>query len=181
MPVEMKEVIAQTAQRLIVENHVKKLTVKDIVEECQITRQSFFYHFEDIPALFRYIFQRNSDQMQQKANRLSDLEEALKYFFRMAINAIPDERRSMQTNYREELQKLIYEYCYRLLVAGKKKVNLYAGFSHADKKLFLRYHSYTLLGILQQWSDEDTEHLDEIVHKLYLLACSPPLIKTKYI
>ncbi len=174
MPVEMKEVIAQAAQRLIVEKHVKKLTVKDIVEECQITRQSFYYHFEDIPALFRYILQCESERLQREADKLNDPEEALKYFFRMAINAIPDVRRSMQTNYREEFQQLIYEYCYRLLEAGEEKVNLYAGFSRADKKLFLRYHSYALLGILQQWSDEDTEHLDEIVHKLYLLACSPP-------
>ena len=76
--------------------------------------------------------------------------------------------------YREELQQLIYEYCYRLLETGEEKMNLYEGFSRADKKLFLQYHSYALLGILQQWTDEDTEHLDEIVHKLYLLACSPP-------
>ena len=34
------------------EKNKKKLTVKDIVDECQITRQAFYYHFEDIPELF---------------------------------------------------------------------------------------------------------------------------------
>lgn len=172
MPTEMKEIIAQAAQRLITEKRVKKLTVKDIVEECQITRQSFYYHFEDIPALFRYILQRDGERLQRESDRLNDPEEALKYFFHRAINAIPDIRRGMQTNYREELQQLMYEYVYRLLEAEEEKVNLYAGFSSADKKLFLRYHSCALLGVLQQWSDKDTEHLDEIVHKLYLLVCS---------
>lgn len=33
MPAEMKEIIAQAAQRLIMEKRVKKLTVKDIVED----------------------------------------------------------------------------------------------------------------------------------------------------
>lgn len=177
MPVEMKEVIAQAAQRLITEKHVKKLTVKDIVEECQITRQSFYYHFEDIPALFRYILQRDGERLQRETDRLNDPENALKYLFQIAINAIPDVRRSMQTNYREELQQLIYEYFYRLLEAEEEKMNLYAGFSSADKKLFLHYHSCALLGILQQWNEEDTEHLDEIVHKLYLLICSLPTVK----
>lgn len=172
MPTEMKEIIAQAAQRLITEKRVKKLTVKNIVEECQITRQSFYYHFEDIPALFRYILQRDGERLQRESDRLNDPEETLKYFFHIAINAIPDIRRGMQTNYREELQQLMYEYVYRLLEAEEEKVNLYAGFSSADKKLFLRYHSCALLGVLQQWSDKDTEHLDEIVHKLYLLVCS---------
>ena len=56
MAVDMKEMIAQAAGRLILEKKVKKLTVKDIVEECSITRQTFYYHFEDIPDLFRWIF-----------------------------------------------------------------------------------------------------------------------------
>ena len=43
---DMKEVIASAARKLILEKKVKKLTVKDIVEECQITRQAFYYHFE---------------------------------------------------------------------------------------------------------------------------------------
>ena len=179
MPVEMKEIIAQAAQRLITEKRVKKLTVKDIVEECQITRQSFYYHFEDIPALFRYILQRDGERLQRESDKLNDPEEALKYFFHIAINAIPDIRRGMQTNYREELQQLMYEYVYRLLENEEEKVNLYANFSSADKKLFLRYHSCALLGILQRWSDKDTDHLDEIVHKLYLLVCSQPPQKTK--
>ena len=49
MPVDMKEVIAQAAMKLLIEKHAKKLTVKDIVEECHITRQTFYYHFADIP------------------------------------------------------------------------------------------------------------------------------------
>ena len=60
MPTDMKETIADAAKRLLMEKHVKKLTVKDIVEECQITRQAFYYHFEDIPDLFRWILEELS-------------------------------------------------------------------------------------------------------------------------
>ena len=52
MAVDMKESIAQAAKVLLTEKGVKKLTVKDIVDACHITRQAFYYHFEDIPALF---------------------------------------------------------------------------------------------------------------------------------
>ena len=48
---------------LLMEKGVKKLTVKDIVEECRITRQAFYYHFEDIPELFRWMLEQQTDRM----------------------------------------------------------------------------------------------------------------------
>lgn len=53
MPAEMKALIAEAVLTLLMERKIKKLTVKDIVEQCHITRQAFYYHFEDIPDLFR--------------------------------------------------------------------------------------------------------------------------------
>lgn len=44
MAVDMKETIAEAARKLLMEKKVKKLTVKDIVETCEITRQAFYYH-----------------------------------------------------------------------------------------------------------------------------------------
>ena len=58
----MKQTIAQAAKTLLMEKNVKKLTVKDIVEECQITRQAFYYHFEDIPDLFRWMLERDTER-----------------------------------------------------------------------------------------------------------------------
>lgn len=62
MQVNAKDSIAQAAKSLVMKKGVKRLTVKDIVEECHITRQAFYYHFEDIPALFRWILERDSEQ-----------------------------------------------------------------------------------------------------------------------
>ena len=63
MAVDMKEIIAEAAGRLIRERKVKKLTVKDIVEECNITRQTFYYHFEDIPDLLRWVLKKGAEHV----------------------------------------------------------------------------------------------------------------------
>ena len=55
MAIDMKKTIAEAASNLLFEKKVKKLTVKDIVEECHITRQAFYYHFEDIPDLIQWV------------------------------------------------------------------------------------------------------------------------------
>ena len=56
----MKETIAQGALSLLLDDKVKKLTVKDIVDKCRITRQTFYYHFADITELFRWILEKRT-------------------------------------------------------------------------------------------------------------------------
>ena len=169
MSIDMKETIAEAAKYLVLKKQVRKLTVKDIVDECQITRQTFYYHFEDIPGLFRWILEQDKKQMLHEVSYMDNTEKVLKYFFQLAIHMTPDIHRGMQTNYREELQQLIYEYCYYFLDTGLKKTTYYVSHSQTDIKLFLRYHSYAILGFLQNWNSDDTEHIDEIVHHIYLL------------
>ena len=65
---DMKEKIAKAARKLLVEKSNKKLTVTDIVEECQITRQAFYYHFEDIPELFRWALEKDTQRMLQESH-----------------------------------------------------------------------------------------------------------------
>ena len=55
MPIDMKAAICRSASELLTKKRTKKLTVKDIVEECGITRQTFYYHFQDIPSLLEEI------------------------------------------------------------------------------------------------------------------------------
>ena len=87
MPADMKGTIAQAAITLMGKG-VRKLTVKDIVEECRITRQTFYYHFEDIPALFYWMLERDTERILQETKRLESGEARLRCFFVMAINAL---------------------------------------------------------------------------------------------
>ena len=61
MAVDTKELIAEAVKRLLMQKKVKKLTVKDIVDECSITRQTFYYHFEDVDKMVSWLFKRQTE------------------------------------------------------------------------------------------------------------------------
>ena len=63
MAVDTKELSAEAVKRLLMQKKVKKLTVKDFVDECSITRQTFYYHFEEIPDLLKWVLERGTDKM----------------------------------------------------------------------------------------------------------------------
>lgn len=166
MPADMKDSIAEAARKLIMEKQVKKLTVKDIVEECQITRQAFYYHFEDIPAMFRWMLERNGGKLVDEALAQESAEEGLKYVLRVAINVAPYIKRGIQTNYGAELRQMLFDGCYRFFKQVAFQGNIAERYSEADVNLFLRYHCHAIIGILQEWTDDDTRNMDQIAHAL---------------
>lgn len=169
MPADMKEVIANAARQLILEKKVKKLTVKDIVEECQITRQAFYYHFEGIPDLIQWSMSQGMKHLLDECKEKKGPEEALRNFFVFAINAMPEVKKGMQTNYAKEIEQILIQNVCELLKGVAEEEELYQNYSHQEQKLIMRYHSRAILGILQEWTPEDTRNLDAIVHEIYLI------------
>lgn len=169
MAVDMKETIAQAAKTLLMEKGVRKLTVKDIVEECHITRQAFYYHFEDIPALFRWMFERDTERTMLESRALGDGEARLRCLFSMALSALPYVKRGMESNYRSELEAFLSQYIQRLFERTCDEEGLYQNCTRSETRLILRYHSQAILGLLRNWTEADTKNLDQIVHTVFLL------------
>lgn len=55
MPNFTRKAIKDSFWKLINEKPLNKITVKDIVEDCGINRNSFYYHFQDLPSLIEEI------------------------------------------------------------------------------------------------------------------------------
>ena len=54
---DTKRRLAQALKELMAEKPIKKITIQDIVERSHMTRQSFYYHFQDIYEVIELICQ----------------------------------------------------------------------------------------------------------------------------
>lgn len=72
-----RRAIMEAFLKLLEERPLSKITVKDIVEECGINRNTFYYHFEDIPALVEAIVREMVDRLIRDEKTISSLEECL--------------------------------------------------------------------------------------------------------
>ena len=50
-----------------------------------------------------------------------------------------------------------------------EKEQLYPDDSYNDRKLFIRYQSYAMMGLLQNWTEEDTQNMEMIARSLHRL------------
>lgn len=61
-----KQELSETFWQLLEEMPYSKITVKSIVDRCQLNRNTFYYHFHDIPALAEATMQAWVDEIVQK-------------------------------------------------------------------------------------------------------------------
>ncbi len=160
MAQDIKELIAVTAERLILIR--KKLTVSDIAQECNITRQAFYYHFQDIPDLFRWILSQRSQEVIDLCCSASAPEDAVRHFLLFASNAIPAIKAGLRSVYGDELDRIMTQQLEEILRRNAAEKGLFPDRSEYDRCMLLRYHTCALMGILRSWSDADTENIDRI-------------------
>ena len=50
-----KELLTDTFWELLEEKAYSKITVNDIVSRCDVNRNTFYYHFQDIPSFIYFV------------------------------------------------------------------------------------------------------------------------------
>lgn len=170
MPIDMKAAICRSASELLTKKRTKKLTVKDIVEECGITRQTFYYHFQDIPDLICYMMEQGSKELLENCLAQPALEDKIHYLLNIALNARPMIQRTIPASYQNELEPLLlnqfYQFFEQLFESSSNADVVLGNDTPSQKKLLIRYHSLAFLGLIRTWSTDDAKRMDEIVHDL---------------
>ncbi|MBE6014167.1 MAG: TetR family transcriptional regulator [Lachnospiraceae bacterium] len=69
--------IKETFTKMLEDKPLSQITVKDIVKECGINRNSFYYHFQDMPALIEEIIKEDADTAIAAFPHIESIEEVL--------------------------------------------------------------------------------------------------------
>ena len=162
--------IEESFIRLLNERPLDKITIKDIVDDCGISRNTFYYHFQDIPDLICYIMEQGSKELLENCLAQPTLEDKIRYLLSVALNARPLIQRTIPSSYQSELEPLLLEQFYsffdQLTNESASSSLVSDSLTASQRKLLLRYHSLAFLGLVRTWSKDDSAHMDEIVHDL---------------
>lgn len=154
MPNFTKQAIRDSFIKLISEKPLDKITVKEIVEDCEITRRTFYYHYQDIYALVEDLFLMEAEKVIKEYNAPDKWEEA----FIAAGHFVLDNKKAIHNIYksvhREELEryidKITGEVMKRYIDAVSEGINA----SKEDKRLIGDFYKCALEGIVKKWLEE---------------------------
>lgn len=79
---QTKHALAAALKELMAQKQLDKITIHDLTERCGIRRQNFYYHFEDVYDLLRWMFQEEAVSLLQQHEGTLLWQEGLLQLFR---------------------------------------------------------------------------------------------------
>lgn len=76
---QTKTAIANSLKKLMVTKPLNKITVNDIITDCDVNRKTFYYHFEDIHDLVRWILELEAFEVVKQFDIIINPEQAIDF------------------------------------------------------------------------------------------------------
>lgn len=106
-----EKAIKTTFSKMLEEKPLSQITVKDLVKECGINRNSFYYHFQDIPTLAEEIVKEHVDRCIERFPEIDSIEEVLE----VSLTFIYEKKKSVlhifNSGNRDIVEKALMEAC----------------------------------------------------------------------
>lgn len=106
MPNFTKRAIMETFLRLLDQQPLEKITVQEIITECRISRNTFYYHFGDIYALLDAILQEDVARLREGRQAGASWSESL----HLVISYLQENRRRVRHVYRSLSHDLLEQH-----------------------------------------------------------------------
>lgn len=146
-----KKALAASLKKLLLQKPLDKVTIQDIVDDCGVNRQTFYYHFENIYDLIEWIF------LTEAINSIEDHRsyETWQQGFLQIFEYVLANRSFIVNIYhsinREQLDRYLYENTYTLLIGVVNEQAVGMNVREEDKKFIADFYKFAFVGIMLGW------------------------------
>lgn len=173
-----KQAIKSSFIKLLNEQPLTKISVRDIVEDCGINRNSFYYHFQDIPTLLNEIVTEQTERLIHEYPSIHSLDECFHVAFRFA----QENRRAVMHIYQSVNRDIFLQNSMKLC-EGVVTSYIDTAFpdveaSERDRRAITRFLKDQLFGMCIDWvsSGMKDDAMDDLQRVIDLCRGIPDLI-----
>ena len=149
-------VIMQAFIDLLGQKPLDKITVKDVIEEADINRNTFYYYYENIPDLLDAFFEQEIHKFLTSTEKTDSFA---KEYARLCV-LLREQRRAIHHIYLSENRQVVSNY---IEIAAEQFVERFVreaaapyALSDAGIDYIMHIYCYAILGITLRWIREDT-------------------------
>ena len=153
---QTKHALAAALKELMAQKPIDRITIHDITERCGIRRQNFYYHFEDVYDLMRWMFQEEAVSLLRQHEGTLLWQEGLLQLFRYieenkavclcALRSVGREhlKRFFETDIHAIIHRTVEQF-------GHEVGAISAGATEADIDLTTHFYVVAMAGMLESW------------------------------
>ena len=151
MTAPAKEALEATFLRLLEERPLREITVKDIVQACGVNRNTFYYHFKDIPALLEEIIMDQADRIIAAQGPAASLADCLETAARFAQEHRQAVLHINQSAHRDLFELCLMDVCRRVVEDYAAAAMGGAALPPGDRAVIIRFYQCECFGQIMAW------------------------------
>ncbi len=169
MSENIKEKIVYAFLEMTDKKGIDKITIKDLVEKCGISRQAFYYHFRDILDVIEYILQKSADHLMEQCLTAPSIKDALNLFVDFSIDNNAFIHRLLDSRQRANMENLIFQ-CFRNYMEDiyRQKASEIP-INYCDFKVALDFYTHGIAGLLMENINQNTFDRALLADQMYRL------------
>ncbi len=165
-----KRALAASLKKLLAQKPLDKITIVDIVTDCEVNRQTFYYHFQDIYDLMDWIFVSEATQVIQGKKTYNTWQQGFSQIFEYVLANKALITNAYHSLSREQMERYLYDVTYHLLIDVVEEQAAGIPVRQEDKAFIADFYKYAFVGLLLDWIRQGMkEDPKRIVNRLSIL------------
>lgn len=167
----IKRQIADACEELLQKKDLDKITVTEVVNLCGISRQTFYYHFQDLMAVGEWIVNVRIKQAYNQCLKKETLWEAIKIILDEIYNDRNMIKRLKYSKNLNNIQNLLIETLQQLIKQLLEIKIDYVNGNISEFNLIIDFYSCGIMTSMHRYCDKenfDTEKYSKTIEKIIM-------------
>mgnify|MGYP004541827663 FL=1 len=175
MPQFTKNAIKNSFLKLLNEMPLNKISVRVIAEDCGINRNTFYYHFTDIPALIEEIVMESVNALIEEYPTIDSLEQCFSAVFKFALKNKKAAAHIFNSVNRDIYERNLMRYCEYIVKTYLDRIFGGSGVSELDNRIAVKIFKCMLFGACIDWVERGMpeDYLNDLPHVMSVFKGMP--------
>ena len=175
-----KKTLAASLKRFMEKKPLSKITVSEIIADCGVNRKTFYYHFEDIYALLKWMLEEEAVDVVKQFDLLVDYREAVLF----VMDYVKTNQHLLCCAYdsmgRDEMKRFFYSdfigIIRKIILNAEQQTRVHA--EEQFKEFLAHFYTEAIAGMLiDEFTDKEGHDPEKVVEYLsYVLKNSLPSV-----
>lgn len=165
-----KRALAASLKKLLQRKPLDKITITDIAEDCEVNRQTFYYHFQDIYDLIEWIYINDADKALDGNKTYETWQQGFYQIFEYVLENKAFVSNTYHSVSREHLERFLYHETYRLILGVVQEKAADMHIREEDMAFIADFYKFAFVGLMLDWVGKGMkEDPENIISRLSLL------------
>ena len=146
-----KQALEASLKRMLLNNPLDKITIRDITEDCGISRMAFYYHFKDIYDLIEWVCVEDATRVLAGKKTYDTWQEGLLQIFEAVLENKAFVLNACRCISRDQMERFLFKLTYGLIRGVVDEKSQGVDISEEDKAFIAEFYKYSFVGIMLDW------------------------------